>query len=84
MTGDRGRAAIATGSRPGDEGRVPTRPRLVVAAGAGVLLGCGFLALTLAGLPVLAWIILGVVATSALVDTVLIAAGLPGLLGRRG
>ena len=33
---------------------------------------------------VLPEIILGVVATSALVDTVLIAAGLPGLLGRRG
>jgi hypothetical protein len=75
---------IATGSRPGDEGRIRARPRLAVGAGVGALLGCVFLALSLAGLPVLAWAVLGVVAASALVDVVLTAAGLPGLLSRRG
>lgn len=54
------------------------------AAAVGALLGVGFLALTLAGVPVLAWMLLGVVATTALVDIARTAAGRepPSLLER--
>ena len=48
------------------------------------MLGVGFLALTLAGVPVLGWMLLGAVAAIALVDIALIAAGResPSLLER--
>jgi hypothetical protein len=48
------------------------------------LLGVGVLALTLTGVPVLGWILLGVVAAIALLDIALIAAGRqsPSLLER--
>jgi hypothetical protein len=54
------------------------------AAAVGALLGVAFLALTLAGVPVLAWMLLGAVATTALVDIARTAAGResPGLLER--
>ena len=45
------------------------------AAAVGALLGVGFLLLTLAGVPVLAWVLLGAVATIALVDIACTAAG---------
>jgi hypothetical protein len=51
------------------------RPPLGAAAGVGALLGVGVLLLTLAGLPALGWTLLAAVATIALVDIVLIAAG---------
>lgn len=57
----------------------PIRPKLLAAMGAGALLGVAFLILTLLGLQVLAWSLLVVAMTSALVDIVLIAAGFPGL-----
>jgi hypothetical protein len=48
------------------------------------LLGVGVLALTLTGVPVLGWILLGAVAAIALLDIALIAAGRqsPSLLER--
>jgi hypothetical protein len=54
------------------------------AAAVGGLLGVGVLALTLAGVPVLAWVLLGAVATTALVDIACTAAGResPSLLER--
>ena len=54
------------------------------AAAIGALLGVAFLALTLAGVPVLAWMLLGAVATTALVDLARTAAGRqsPSLLER--
>jgi hypothetical protein len=57
---------------------------LDAAAAVGALLGVGFLALTLAGVPVLGWMLLGAVAAIALVDIALIAAGResPSLLER--
>src|SRR4029453_18830676 len=45
------------------------------AAAVGALLGVGVLALTLADVPVLAWMLLGAVATTALVDIAYTAAG---------
>jgi hypothetical protein len=53
-------------------------------AAIGALLGVGVLALTVAGVPVLAWILLGAVATTALVDIARTAAGWqsPSLLER--
>jgi hypothetical protein len=57
---------------------------LGAAAAVGTLLGVGFLALTLAGVPILAWMLLGAVATTALVDIACTAAGResPSLLER--
>jgi hypothetical protein len=54
------------------------------AAAVGALLGVGVLALTLAGVPVLAWMLLGAVAAIALVDIARTAAGResPSLLER--
>jgi hypothetical protein len=48
---------------------------LGAAAAVGTLLGVGFLALTLAGVPILAWMLLGAVATTALGDIACTAAG---------
>ena len=45
------------------------------AAAVGALLGVGVLALTLAGVPILAWMLLAAVATIALVDIARTAAG---------
>jgi hypothetical protein len=60
------------------------RHPLGAAAAVGALLGVGVLALTLAGVPVLAWMLLGAVATTALVDIARTAAGWksPSLLER--
>jgi hypothetical protein len=57
---------------------------LGAAAAVGTLLGVGFLALTLAGVPILAWMLLGAVATTALVGIACTAAGResPSLLER--
>ena len=54
------------------------------AAAVGALLGVGVLVLILAGVPVLGWMLLGAVATTALVDIARTAAGResPSLLER--
>jgi hypothetical protein len=54
------------------------------AAAVGAVLAVGFLVLTLSGVPVLGWSLLGVAAVVALVDTALIAAGRqsPGIVER--
>jgi hypothetical protein len=54
---------------------------LPAASGVGALLGVGFVVLTLVGLPVLAWMLLGLTMTGALAHIGLVAAGRSGLLG---
>jgi hypothetical protein len=53
---------------------------LLAASGIGALLGVAFLVLTLVGLPVLAWMLLGLTMTGALAHIGLVAAGRSGLL----
>jgi hypothetical protein len=55
------------------------------AAAVGAVLAIGFLALSVSGVPVLGWTLLGGAAVAALVDTALIATGRqpPGLVERR-
>jgi hypothetical protein len=57
---------------------------LDAAVAVGALLGVGVLLLTSAGVPILAWVLLGAVATTALVDIACTAAGResPSLLER--
>ena len=65
----------------------PSHLELLAASGIGALLGVAFLVLTLVGLPVLAWTLLGLTMTGALAHIGLVAAGRSGLLnagaGRR-
>ena len=56
-------------------------PRALVAAvGVGTLIGIAFLILTLVGLPILAWAVLGSAMILALTDTALVAVGASGLV----
>jgi len=72
---------------PPPTARKPTAVKhhpLDAAAAVGAGLGVGFLALTLAGVPVLGWMLLGTVAAIALLDIARTAAGRqpPSLLER--
>jgi hypothetical protein len=62
-------------TKDGSNHGIPTHGNLAAAFGVGALIGSLFLILTLIGLSVLAWAVLGLVMVWALTDTALVALG---------